>query len=99
MIVVKMQPDIQEVVNIREENGLIPLIFFTGEDTYLYQEEDPHAVYVEVREKKFVWWKLKYKYVVKYLPYTDKNQHCTWDPEKLDWGVPLDDIIYMNDIS
>ncbi len=97
-VIGRMSPDFEEVSNIREDNGLIALVFFTGPDTYVYREDEPHAVYVEVKDKKFVWWKFKYKYEVRYVPFTDGEKHRTWDPDLHRWGTPLDDIIYLDDI-
>lgn len=95
-----MQPTYEEVSNVREDNGLIELIFFTGEQPYLYQEDEPHAVFVEFKEKKFKLWKLKYVYDVKYVPFVDDNgKHCTWDPENNIWGESLDEVIRLDDMN
>lgn len=98
IILGKMQPDFQEVANIREENGLIALVFFTGPDTYVYKEDAPHYMYIELTDKEFVWWRLKYRYIVRYIPCTLNGQHRTWDPDHHDWGESLDGIVEIDDI-
>ena len=99
VVVGSMQPKFEELNDIREKNGVIALIFFTGEDTYVYQADEPHAVFIEFTDKKFVWWKLKYRYEVKYVPCTLNGQHSTWDPERHEWGEPLDEIIHIDNIN
>lgn len=99
VINISMQPKFKEVTSIREDNDLTEILFFTGDDTYVYQVDEPHAVYVEYTRKKFVWWKLKYRYEVRYLPSVLNGKQRTWDPDKYTWGDDLlDEIIYIDGI-